>query len=124
MKEPFPAVLNCVLNIYMMLYSFLPLILHFEEEKAYQMKGLRHDCFESKSGSFPAFSRQPELSLVPLSLSTAQTGCFLSSARKQLISSIPFSHFHKRKFPWPSTDLLFSVSPRITFLPKPFSTGG
>lgn len=107
--------------VYLALYGFRHLILCFEEEKAYQMKGLRIDCFDSKSGAFPAFPRPPELSLVPFSLRPAQTGCFLSSARKQLISSSPSSHFHKRKFPWPSVDLLFSVSPWITFLPKAFS---
>lgn len=119
-KEPLSIVLNHVLNIYMVLYSFLHLILHFEEEKAYQMEGLRLDCFDSKSGAFPAIPRQPELSLVPLSQSSSnRMFSFLCQEAGSFIN--PFFPLSKRKFPWPSMDLLFSASPWITSLPKPFS---
>ena len=45
---------------------------------------------------------------------------FYSTAGKLLISSSP-SHFDKVKFPWPSMDLRFSVSPCITFGPRSYS---
>lgn len=97
---------------------------HFEEGKAHPTKNRDWILLIPNLVFSPvlhtAFPGWPEPSRVSL-LPSNSNRMFLFTARKLLISSSP-SHFHRRKFPWPSMGLLFSVSPWITCLPRSCST--